>query len=119
MSLLGRRSPLAEMPGCWRKNAISLTTGSMSVNAWFHQLSISPVIELRLSRNARKPPRHRAAVHSLRFVLPEPKTLEDRAALVEVGWLSPGPFRAADQFSLGNSANPPFVFPRSDKNQNS
>jgi hypothetical protein len=24
MSLLGRRSPLAEMPGCWRKIPISL-----------------------------------------------------------------------------------------------
>jgi len=49
---------------------------------------------------------------------PELKTLEDRAALVEVWWLSPGPFRAADRFPLGNSANPPFGFPRSDTNRN-
>ena len=43
MSLLGRRSPLAEMPGCWRKNAISLTTGSMSVNAWLRKLPKTPL----------------------------------------------------------------------------
>jgi len=46
------------------------------------------------------------------------KILEDRAALVEVWWLSPGPFRAADRFPLGNSANLPFGFPRSDTNRN-
>ena len=49
---------------------------------------------------------------------PRLKTLEDRTALVEVWWLSPGPFRAADRFSLGNSANPPFGFPRFDTNRN-
>ena len=43
---------------------------------------------------------------------PELKPLEDRAALVEVWWLSPGPSRASDQFPLGNRANPPFGFPR-------
>ena len=48
----------------------------------------------------------------------ELKTLEDRGALVEVWWLSPGPFRAAGRFPLGNSANPPFGFPRSDTNRN-
>ena len=44
----------------------------------------------------------------------ELKPLEDRAAFVEVWWLSPGLFRAADRFSLGNIATPPFGFPRSD-----
>ncbi len=46
------------------------------------------------------------------------KPLEDRTALVEVWWLSPGPFRAADRFPLGNSVTPPFGFPRSDTNRN-
>ena len=49
---------------------------------------------------------------------PKLKTLEDRTALVEVWWLSPAPFRDADRFLLGNSANPPFDFPRSDTNRN-
>jgi hypothetical protein len=31
---------------------------------------------------------------------PKLKTLEDRDALVEVWWLSPAPFRAADRFPL-------------------
>ena len=41
-------------------------------------------------------------------------SLGDRAALVAVWWLSPGPFRAADPLPLGKSANPPFGLPRSD-----
>jgi len=48
----------------------------------------------------------------------ELKPLEDRTAVVEVWWLSPHPFRAADRFPLGNSANPPFGFRRSDPNRN-
>src|SRR6266404_3649309 len=48
----------------------------------------------------------------------ELKTLEDRTAPVEVWWLSPDPFRAADRFPLGSSANPPFGFPRFDTNRN-
>ena len=44
----------------------------------------------------------------------ELKPLEDQAALVEGWWLSPGPFRAADRFSLRNIATPPFGFPPPD-----
>ena len=64
----------------------------------------------------------RVWIHRGFAILPERlkaelKPLEDRTALVGVWWLSPGPFRAADRFSLGNSATPPFGFPRSDTNR--
>ena len=48
----------------------------------------------------------------------ELKPLEDRAALVEVWWLSPGPFRTAVRLPLGNSARPPFGCRRSETYRN-
>ncbi len=46
------------------------------------------------------------------------RTLEDRAELVEVRWLSLGPFPTADRFPLGNSASPLFDSRRSETNGN-